>query len=98
MRKPLNTLLLIRVEEQRLAKRDLIQALKSAGIRPASYSHAQLMAEARKRSWCYAHIAFRNVLQIQLEDLLRRAELKTSARNSEAEKSMASAVQISGSK
>jgi hypothetical protein len=86
---------MIRVEEQRLAKRDLIQALKSAGIRPASYSHAQLMAEARKRSWCYAHIAFRNVLQMQLEDLLRRAELKTCARNSETEKSMASVAQMS---
>jgi hypothetical protein len=84
MRKPLNTLLMIRVEEQRLAKRDLIQALKSAGIRPAGYSHAQLMAEARKRSWTYAHIAFRNALQMQLEDLLR------------PEKSMASAVQNSG--
>jgi hypothetical protein len=79
---------MIRVEEQRLAKRDLIQALKSAGIKPASYSHAQLMAEARKRSWCYAHIAFRNVL-------LRRAELKLSAQKRDQPKSMASVVQMS---
>jgi hypothetical protein len=56
------------------------------------------MAEARKRSWCYAHIAFRNVLQMQLEDLLRRAELKTSEKKSKAHSAGLSSVQISGSK
>jgi hypothetical protein len=75
MRKPLNALLMIRVEEQRLAKRDLIQALKSAGIRPASYSHAQLMAEARKRSWTYAHIAARHIFRFALEEAFRKVQL-----------------------
>jgi hypothetical protein len=95
MRKPLNTILALRVEEMRLSKRQLLADLKAHGIRPHSYPVAQLNAEAKKHMGWFADEAFRNILQMQLEDLLRRAELKTSARKAEAEKSMASAVQMS---
>jgi hypothetical protein len=95
MRKPLNTLLVIRVEEQRLAKRDIRDELRRMGLRPASITMAQLNAEARKRSWCYAHIAARHIFRYALDEALRRAELKSDARKAEADKSMASAVQMS---
>jgi hypothetical protein len=98
MRKPSNTIMALRVEELRLSKRQLQADLRAMGLKPHSVPMAQLTAEAKKRMNWFAHDPFRNVLQMQLEDLLRRAELKTCARKMEADKSMASPVQISGSK
>jgi hypothetical protein len=94
MRKPLNTITALRVEELRLSKRQLKDDLRAQGIKLHSYSMAQLTAEAKKRMSWFAHDAFRNILQERLEDALG-ASLKTCARNSEADKSMASVVQMS---
>jgi len=104
MRKPLNTIIALRVEELRLSKRQLQADLRAMGLKPHSVTTAQLTAEAKKRMDWFAHDAFRNILRMQLEDALHHAERKRSAqsadtsgkaRNSEAAKSMASAVQMS---
>jgi hypothetical protein len=96
MKTPLNIVAAIRTEELRLSKRELKTEMKAMGIRIHSFSLAQLTAEAKKRQSWFAHDAFRNVLEYQLLHLLRRAQIKTQAQKSKAEKSMASTVQISG--
>ena len=102
MRKPLNTIMALRVEELRLAKSALKAELRAMGLKPHSVTTAQLTAEAKKRMDWFAHDAFRNILRMQLEDALHHAERKrsaqsadTSGKDSEAAKSMASAVQMS---
>jgi hypothetical protein len=94
-RTPVNTLAALRTEELRLSLNRLKVQLKAQGIKITSYSYADLTAEAKARQRWFAHDAFRNVLQMQLCHLLRRANIKSAAQKSKAAKSMGSAVQMS---
>jgi hypothetical protein len=94
MKTPLNIIAALRTEELRLSRNQLKVQLKAQGIKITSYSYADLTAEAKARQQWFAHDAFRNVLQMQLCDLLRRAQIKSAAQKSRAEKSMSSAVQM----
>jgi hypothetical protein len=76
MKTPLNIIAALRTEELRLSKRELQRELRAQGIRIHLFSLAQLTAEAQRRQAWFAHDAFRNVLQKQLCDLLRRANIK----------------------
>jgi hypothetical protein len=62
----------LRVEELRLWKRQLQANLRAMGLKPHSISTAQLNAEARKHMSWFADDAFRNVLQMRLEDCLKK--------------------------
>jgi hypothetical protein len=97
MRKPLNTITALRVEELRLSKIALKAKLKAMGIHPHSYTMAELNAEARKHMGRYADQALGNILQMALEDALR-AELKVIAQKKDQPKSMGSVVQMLGAK
>jgi hypothetical protein len=56
----------------RLSKAALKAELKAIGIKPHSYTMAELNAEARKRMGWFADQALCNVLQLALENALRR--------------------------
>jgi hypothetical protein len=73
MRKPLNTIMALRVEELRLSKRQLQADLRAMGLKQHSVTMAQLTAEAKKRMNWFAHDALRNILRMQLEDCLKKA-------------------------
>ena len=83
MRKPLNTIIALRVEELRLSKRQLQADLRAMGLKPHSVTTAQLTGEAKKRMDWFAHDAFRNILRMQLEDALHHAERKRSAQSAD---------------
>jgi hypothetical protein len=93
---------LIRLEALRLAAKEVKREIHARGFRYHSFSRADIQLAARE--WFQGHrrelieTASASILRWRLEEALRRANLRSAAQKPKAQKSMASAVQISGVK
>jgi hypothetical protein len=91
--KPLNAAQALRIEAIRLSRLAIKAGLKAAGVKIAYIENAEITKPAKE--WFGEHRA--EIAGEALGNVLR-AQLRSTAQKSKAQKSMASAVQISGVK
>ena len=101
MKRPINTAALLRTEALRLSRNAVKAEMRARMIKVNDVPASEITRAAKARLREHPELmqeAFGNVIEWQLRELLRRANISSPAKKSNGQKSMASAVQELGAK